>query len=236
VNITRMVAKCRACQAVFAFDSQLRPAQAEAVQAPARALAPLMEVPMPAGIELQRDASVAPASGDYRTSPGGPGRLRIVRRWYTPQHLFMLFFAIAWNSFMVVWITGALSSGAGIGPILFSTAHVAVGVWVAYTALTGLFNRTVIEVDRGVLSVRHGPIPARGNRDIALSDLRQLFTIESTGNKGARSYELHAIVSNGPTVTLAKGLTDSRQALYLERTIEDHVGIEDQPVVGEMRK
>jgi hypothetical protein len=234
VNITRMVAKCRGCQAVFSFEAQLQ--SAPVASAPAREIAPVMEVPLPAGIEMHRDAPAATASGDYRTAQGGVGRLRIVRRWFTPQHLFLLLFAIAWNSFMVMWIGGAISSGGGIGPILFSTVHVGVGLWVAYTALTGLFNRTVIEVDRGVLSIRHGPIPAKGNRDVTLSELRQLFTVEIVGNKGARSYELHAIVTNGPTITIVKDLTDARQALFLERAIEDHVGIVDQPVAGEMPK
>jgi|LNFM01.1.fsa_nt_gb hypothetical protein len=234
VNITRMVAKCRACQAVFSFDPPARPIQTEVPQR--SALAPMMEVPLPAGIELHRDSPATPASGDYRTAPGGVGRLRIVRRWFTPQHIFMLLFAIVWNGFMVLWIGGAIASGGGVWPILFSSLHVAVGLWVAYTAIAGLFNRTVIEIDRGVLSVRHGPIPAAGNRDIAITDLRQLFTVQNVGNKGARSYELHAIVSNGPTVSIAKGLTDERQALFLERTIEDHLGIVDQRVPGEMPK
>jgi predicted Zn finger-like uncharacterized protein len=228
VNITRMVAKCRACQSVFSFEAQLQSAPVAAAPAPARELAAVMEV--------QREGPAPATAGDYRTAQGGVGRLRIVRRWYKPEHWGLLFFAIAWNSFLVFWISGVLSAPGGIAMALFSVAHVAVGIAITYTALTGLFNRTVIEVDAGGLSVRHGPIPAKGNRDIALSDLRQLFTVEIAGNKGVRTYELHAVVRNGPTVTIATGLSDTRQALFLERTIEDHVGIVDQPVAGEMPK
>lgn len=231
VNITRLVAKCRACQAVFSFE----PPSAPVAQRQSE-LAPLVDVALPPGIELHRDAPIANATSDYRSPSASAGRLRIVRRWFVPQHIFLLLFAIAWNSFMVFWIAGALSSGAGLAPLLFSTVHVGVGVWVAYKAISGLLNRTVIEVDRGVLTVRHGPIPAAGNRDIAITELRQLFTVEKVGNKGVRSYELHAIVSNGPTVTIAKELPEARQALFLERAIEDHVGIVDQRVAGEMHK
>lgn len=236
VNITRLVAKCRACQAVFSFDPPSRDEMAARAKTQAPTPSPLLDVPLPAGIELHRDAPATAATGDYRSPVASAGRLRIVRRWFTPHHIFLLLFAIAWNSFMVFWIVGTLSDGAGLFPLLFSSLHVAAGVWIAYMAITGLFNRTVIEVDRGVLSVRHGPIPAPGNRDIPIVELRQLFTVEKIGNKGVRSYELQAIVSNGPVVTIAKNLTESSQALFLERAIEDHLGIEDQPVQGEMRK
>lgn len=234
VNISRMTAKCAACQAVFAFESQVR-ATPIAVAPTTTALGLATTVPLPAGIQLHREGPSELSSGDYRVAAGKLGRLRITRRWFSAQHLFTLFFAIVWNSFMVVWIAGAISQG-GLTMLLFSIAHIALGVWVAYKALTALLNRTVIEIDRGRLTVRHGPIPAAGNRDVALDDLRQLFTTEIADSEGAPTCDLHAMVSNGPAITLVKELTDVRQALFIERAIEDHLEWVDQPVAGEVPK
>jgi hypothetical protein len=235
VNIVRMVAKCRACQSVFAFQAQLSaeppPTAAPAPHA-ATTMSAIATVPMPPGIEVHREASAA--AGDYRTAHVPKPKLRIVRRWFAFTHLVVLGFAFFWNLFVGVWMIRALVGNAETMAI-FAIPHFVVGIVLLYVGLTGLLNRTVIEIDRGTLTVRHGPIPAWGNRDIPVHELKQLFTLEKRGGKGGRSYELLAVAHTGPTITLAKGMTDPQQALYLERLIEEHLEIEDQAVLGEYR-
>jgi hypothetical protein len=234
VNITRLIAKCRSCQAVFAFEAQTASSKA-AVASVERARETSLEVPLPAGFEVHRDPAAPNASTDYRTAATDRGRLRIVRRWFGPQHIVLLLFSLVWSA-IVFKVAAALVSGLGLVGLLLSSVHGIVGLVLAYGAVSGFVNRTEILVERGALSVRHGPIPTRGNRDIPADEVRQLFTIEHRGNKGARVYELQALVSRGAAVTIAKGLLDPRQALFLERVLEEHLGIADQPVPGELPK
>lgn len=228
VNVVRMVAKCRACHAVFRFDAQLTGAPA-----PAAPLAPALAVALPPGIVVDRAGG--PMEGDYRTPAGGVGELTITRRWFSPQTLFLLFFAIAWDSFLIFWYSAAITQGGPWIMFVFPIAHLAAGVWVTHTALSGLLNRTVLRIADGRLRVTHGPIPVRGNRDLPVDEVRQLYTEEVAGSKGSKRYTLHAVVATGPAIALASDLESSQQALFLERTIEEHLRLPDQPVAGSFR-
>lgn len=233
LNEARGVAQCRDCQQVFSFDPSEAGKNVAVDAAPA--WASVAEVAMPSGITIHRDAPLPPAAVDYRTAQTGHRRLRIVRRWFLLRHLVALVSAVVWNAFMVVWVAGALSSDHPVLAVLASLIHVAAGLWLTYIALTGIFNRTVVVVDRGVLSIRSGPIPAAGNRDVSIADLRQLFVVEQ-GARDARTYELQGIVRNGPIVIIAKGMTNLQQARFLERVIEEHIGIIDERTPGELPK
>ncbi|MBK8939554.1 MAG: hypothetical protein IPM79_18530 [Polyangiaceae bacterium] len=226
VNITRLVAKCRSCGAVFSFEDQVRAGPAAP---PVQPLVP--QVPLPPGITVEREGGPTTA-GHYREAPTNAGSLRITRRWFAPQSLFLTFFSLVWFGFLGFWYTTAFQAGAPWIMFVFPLLHVGVGLGVAYTALTGLLNKTLIELKDGVLSVRHGPIPARGNRTIPASDIRQLYTEQQVSSKGALTYDLNAVVARGPVVKLAKGLESSQQALAIERLVEEHLGIVDQPVAG----
>jgi predicted Zn finger-like uncharacterized protein len=220
VNIARLVAKCRSCNTVFAFQDQV----GAAPPAPQVALAP---VAMPSGIEVEVGAPAQVES--YRTSGLSHGRLVLRRRWRTGQGFFMLVFAIAWNAFLVNWYGIAFAGGGPWIMFVFPIAHVAVGLGVAYGALTNLLNTTVFEIDGQSLRLRHGPIPARGNRELPIDELLQLYTEEHAGSKGSKSYALVAAVRSGPAIKLVEGLESREQALYIERAIETHLGILDTP-------
>lgn len=227
VNVVKIVAKCRSCNSVFKFDDQLGPSP---TPAPRLAKVP---VPLPAGLTLVEGTESAPVGEDYRTAPGSRVRgLRITRRWFGPQHVFTAFFCIAWDSFLVFWYGIAFKTHAPWLMFVFPIAHLAVGVGLTYSAIAGIFNKTVIEVRDGKLTVRHGPIPVWGNRTIPVEDVRQLYTEEIVGSKGAKSYTLQAILAQGPTVALAKDLKNPQQALFIERTVEEHLDIADEPVAG----
>lgn len=227
VNIVRLVAKCRGCGNVFSFIEQVGAAPA----APRPAPAPLAVVAMPAGIDLQRTEVPSPTLG-YRDAPRQAGRLVITRRWFQPQAIFLIVFAVFWNGFLVNWYTIAFKSDGPLIMFLFPLLHVSAGLWITYQGLTGLLNRTTITLADGILAVKHGPIPARGNRTLETSDVQQLYTEEIVGSKGGKTYNLMVVVKSGPTVALAKGLTSPQQALYIEQVVEEHLGIPDAPVLG----
>ena len=96
-----------------------------------------------------------------------PERFKVVRsanelivswRWWKAQFVFLLFFCIAWDAFLLFWYFGA-PSGGGLIFKIFPIAHVAVGVGLSYYVLTGFVNHTTIAVrptrrSRGSASTR----------------------------------------------------------------------------------
>jgi hypothetical protein len=233
LNTVIMIAKCHACRTVFDFESQVTPT-ATSARRDARGIARRAEIPLPSGMQVHRDEPIAHPSGDYRSAPAGRGRLRIVRRWYGPEHIGLLIFSLVWIGLVLHFLSAAVFAHAGVPDMLIAGVLLVIGLLPTYAALSGLLNRTEITVDRDTLSVRHGPLPTPGTRELPAVAVRQLFVVEQRGNKGGVWYELRVVVAQGPVVALARGLTNPQQALYLERAIEDHLGIEDRPVEGQI--
>jgi len=228
VNVERMVAKCRACHAVFDFSDQLEGA-ASATRT--RGKVPLPEHMVVHGAEVS-------ALATYRSAAGAPAELTIEWRWFRPaQHLFMLFFAVCWNAFLLFWYSIAVVARGPWIMFVFPLVHVAVGVSVAYGALTGLFNKTTVAVSAGELIVRHGPLPWRGNHRIPVSEIQQLYAVvkESKGRGGVtHAYDLMAVIAGGRELALVTKLPEPGQALYLEQALETALAISDAPVAGEL--
>jgi hypothetical protein len=229
-HVERMVAKCRACNAVFDFSDQL-----EGALPAARTRG---KVPLPERMRVVHGATSDARLASYRSSAGAPTEVTIEWRWFHPsRHLFMLLFAICWNAFLVFWYTTAFS---GSGPWLvyvFPLGHVAVGVGIGYGALAGLLNKTTVAVSGRELIVRHGPLPWRGNHRIPASEVLQFYAVEKEdrGKNGVTlTYGVKAVMNGGRELSLVTKLTESGQALYLEQALETALGIADAPVAGEL--
>lgn len=92
-----------------------------------------------------------------------------------------------------------------------------------------MLNHTRIVIDGTKLSVRHGPLPWRGNQELEVSAIKQLFVHRRTtrGKNGTSlTYSLCANV-DGVTVDLVRGLSRQDEAQFMEQLIEDHLVIED---------
>ncbi len=215
INLQTMAAKCRSCDAVFSIVDQVPAADGWA--APAR-----LDVPLPERFTVERPA----------------GGLRIRWRWFSPAAIFLAIFAVFWNGFVCAWMGIALAAGAGAFA-LFGTLHALVGLLVAYGAVTMFVNSTQVEANYGTLTVRHGPLPAFGNKDLPRDSLRQLYCVERvrrTRSGSSASYELQAVKADGSSVGVLKGIENAEQALYLEQELERFLGIRDEAVRGELRK
>jgi len=178
--------------------------------------------------------------------------LTIRQRWFQWALVFLLFFAIAWDSFLVGWYwmltSGPFGGDQGMpGPFkliffVFPIAHVAVGVGLTYFVLAGFLNSTVIRVAHGILSVRHGPLPWRGNLDMPTDGIEQIYCQNKLRTHHRRRghsstsmiYEVHAVVA-GQKRKLLSGLHDADHALFVEQSLERYLSIEDRSVPGEMR-
>lgn len=218
IDLGTTLAKCRACNTVMNFGSQL------GVQARG---------------ETARTRSPVPQPASFRVEETGNG-IRITWRWFAPAFLFLLFFCIAWDSFLVFWYSMAFGTNAPWIFKVFPIAHLAVGIGLTYFTLSGFLNRTVIELTPELLKVEHGPLPWPGNRTLPVLDVDQLYCKDRfqpvQRGRPSLTYQVCALLKDGRTVTLLSWLTERDQALFVEQTLEKWLGIPDRPVGGELSR
>lgn len=232
LELTSKMAKCRACNAVFSFAEaalSTPSTQGELARTQTRA-------PQPEGITVREESEGSGEPG-YRDAPGAGPSITLVRRWFTPQVVFLLFFCIGWDSFLFFWYASAFK---GSGPfsllmVVFPVAHVAVGVGLSYYTLAGFLNRTTFRLDHQAFSIRHAPLPWKGNRRIPRDEITQLFCEEvvTQGKNGPSStYWLSAVLTGERKLRLASMPLD--QARFLEERLEEKLALPDVAVPGEI--
>lgn len=210
------MARCTHCGVVFSLPDKNRDEDRSDSRKPLRP-----RVAMPNAIAVERMGSI----------------LEIRRNWFSAAAFFLLFFTIFWNGFMIVWHTIALSMGAWFMSC-FGLIHTGVGLFMIYYTTACFMNTTTIRVGNGSLDVSSGPLPWFGAVSLQSSAIKQLYCREkiNRGKNGAHvTYEVVAI-TNGQRKDLVSGLTDAEQALYIEQEVENHLGIEDTAVRGELRQ
>jgi hypothetical protein len=221
VNLSTSVAKCRACNAVFDFRDTLRSETRRGPNSGPPPVAPIL--PRSSRIRVEEFAGV----------------LRFHWRWFGLHHLAMAVFCVAWDSFLVFWYSMAFSDrNVPWIMVVFPVAHVAVGVGLTYTVLTGFLNSTTVEVGHDQIRVRHGPLPWTGNQTLPTARIVQLHCEQarSSSNRNGGSsthYELWATLSDGRKLRLLGGFTDITEPRLLEARIEKWLNIAPRPVVGE---
>ena len=148
-------------------------------------------------------------------------------RWWTWAHLFLVFFCIAWDGFLVFWYAMALFAPSKGGfqwiAVLFPICHVAVGVGLTYFLIASALNRTVLTLDAHELRVRHGPIPwLLGNRTIERKRIHRLklsSTVSRNRGSSSVSYALLAELDPEGQVTAVRSFQDAEHAEYVARML-----------------
>jgi len=209
------MARCDHCGAVFAIAGLATSHDDAAKQ-------PRIKVPMPRGIVVE----------DFGNS------LEIRRRWFHAVFIFLAFFCVFWNGFMIAWHVIALSMGVWFMS-LFGLLHTAVGIGLAWYTLAGFLNTTTIRASRGLIEITTGPVPWRGNATLPTDDIDQIYCKEqvSHGKNGTScSYQVLIVTKANVRKPLLKGLPDADQALFVEQELERFLNIEDRPVRGEIAR
>lgn len=212
INLFEKIAKCSGCNNVFCCTGQLPP--------PVTGREERIPIGKPGNFIIERCVD----------------GLQIVRRWFSPYIIFLAFFCLFWNGFLVVWFYIAFTQKQ-YGMALFGSLHAAVGLGMLYAVLTGLFNKTYIRISHGSLLVIHRPLPWLGQKNIPRQDLKQLYSKESVypGEHGhSRRYSVQAITKKGQVIALVSNLASSEEALFIEQEIEKYLKIDDEPVRGEI--
>jgi hypothetical protein len=212
INLDRMIAKCAECNSVFGFEGEFS----------GRAVArrEQIDVPQPERVKVENENGV----------------LTIRLSWFTYRILFVTLFAIIWNAFMF-GIIGSMFIAEGPESFFFlGLPHFWVGLGMIYYVLTGYLNETRVTVDSERLTVRHGPLPFWGNKEVATSDIVQLYSKHHQTmwrNNWSGHYQLHAVVGKNRHEKLLSGLENPDYAVFVEQEVEHFLGIEDYPVRGE---
>ncbi|MEM0915876.1 MAG: hypothetical protein AAGK09_14875 [Planctomycetota bacterium] len=228
VNTAMGIAKCRHCDAVFAFGAALgggASAEASGVAVDRQRA----EVERPPGFAIEEDAY----------------RFRITQRWFTWTVFVLIGMTAFWNG--IVWfmlfqfadefINGSRSlGGMSIPMMLFFVPFVLIGLGMFYAVLTTFFNSTTIDVDDRELAIKHGPLPTFNNKAIPSLDIKQLYCkrkVTRTKNGSTVRYQLRAVMNDGKEQKLLSGLHQQDHAIYVEQQIERVLGIKDEAVAGE---
>ena len=152
------------------------------------------------------------------------GRLVLRKPWRSAVTYFLTVFAVVWNGAMLV----ALLSGAGF----FLIFHLIAGLIIAYVVASMWMNTTTITADRRQLKVERGPLPVpfRKNWEVSSGAVTQLFVRKGmTQKNNQRTYDLVAKLDTGAEQKLIHAETKRDELLEIERLLENHLGIEDDP-------
>lgn len=231
VNVQALVAKCRACGEVFTFDSRaLRGSEPPYIRP---------EVPKPATIREEETVE-------------GP---QLIMRWFRASVLMMVVFCAIWDGFLYLWYSQAFQQTTRLAHakssihnvpelkspelliFLFPSLHVMIGAGLTYVTIASLFNRTKIRVGIDGLKVRSGPIPWRNPPLLPREAIKQIYASRRvrSGRYGVSyTYRVDAVRSNGTREALLTGISDPDEARFIERWIEQQLGLPDKPVVGEL--
>ncbi|GEM20280.1 hypothetical protein NONS58_16930 [Nitrosococcus oceani] len=116
--------------------------------------------------------------------------------------------------------------------ILFPFLHVAAGISLAYYVAALWLNKTHIYIGAEKIVIQHKPIPWRGNKEIPVSAIKQLYAKEKIFHSAegkSISHEIHVITHNGKNIKLIEKLESGEQAFYLEQEIKKFLKIKDTP-------
>ncbi|QDU32741.1 hypothetical protein KS4_07750 [Poriferisphaera corsica] len=218
INIEHMIAKCNACDSIFSITDQLPDTEEGIIQTK-------HTVDKPAFLKID------PHSHSFR----------MIHRWFNGGAFFFLFFALFWNSIVSIFVYQAIKDIATAQSLsdvdwflpLFMIPFICVGIGTSYSAITGLFNRTIYSLDANQLRVSHGPFPWFGNKRLDPAQIKQFHVKKSgvTVNDMPR-YNVFAIMIEGKDQLIAARLAEKSHALYIEQELERQTGISSLQTVG----
>lgn len=207
INLNNTLAKCHKCNAVFNFSGYISNSSQNYSQNTFASQQQRPPVPLPDSVSIEK-------LGDT---------LLLKQRWFSWKLLFLVFFCIAWDSFLLFWYSQVFRSNAPIIFSVFPLIHVAVGIWLTYFTIAGFLNSSIIKVSRDSLSVEHRPLPWFGNKTISTNNISQLFCqekISRSKNGTTRTYSLNLITRDGKKSSLLSSLDSPDVAIFIEQQIE----------------
>jgi hypothetical protein len=164
--------------------------------------------------------------------------LHVFWRWYLPEVWCLVLLLLV---LLATTVPAALgwredSEGGDKGYLILATLFLFL---FGYPILVSFLNWTHIEASRRMgIRIRHGPLPwFISPRTVKTEEVRQLYGRQNKGQNGGQPsnvYELYVQRHEGPTSHLVGRSLSAKEVLFLERTLERHLGIMNRPVPGEI--
>jgi hypothetical protein len=151
------------------------------------------------------------------------GDSAVIRRtWFSHTVWFLVFFCVAWDSFLIFWYSMALGPHKNAGPmdlmaIIFPIGHVAVGVGLTYFVICTFLNKTDITLSESKLTIRTHPLPWIGNKTVDPADLTN-FVIRERSNRnrnGGSMFNVMYVNRQNKECPLVRWLPNEEQAEYV---------------------
>ena len=162
-------------------------------------------------------------------------QIEIVRKWFDPQFIALGVIGAGVSLFAIV---GALSKHGSLESAfdalmkyrpeaIFYLVFACAGIWMMYSCVARLINRTYVTIGSDSISVRHSPLPWLGNTKQDAASLKQIYIKTTTLKFGSR-HKLQAMLKNGSIITLVDGPgLSSMQASYIQQALEQSFRIDD---------
>lgn len=187
-------------------------------------IAPFIRVAFSSGEPLESPAVPVPLPRGFRLEDSGGGR-RVRWRWVSPRAVGTFVFILLWDAILAVVLRYAIPADPPPSALAALLALAAFGAGVTYAGVAYLVNRTSVHVDAARVSVRHGPLPWPGARDVLKADIDRAF-----GEKHAQldddggfepnvTYKVVLLLKGGARRVLVSGLRAAEQALFIEQLI-----------------
>jgi hypothetical protein len=215
IRAANPTARCSFCKTELLVRQELPPPPPEAPPPPPPPMPPFFEVTETAPRRAEADA------GDpYRSAPASPPRSELTIHWrdrrdLVPAILAMIFLWGLVAPFLVV--------GAWWAPV-----GVVIGLAGTFVTVATAVNWSRVRVDADAIEWTSHPLPVDRRRRVPIAEVAQLFTV-----RAAASYVVNVKTRRGKVRVIA-AVASPAQASWLEYAIERHLGIEDQPVEGEL--
>lgn len=163
--------------------------------------------------------------------------MQITRKWLGAQTFGLLVGTLVFN---YVWMGNGfveiIASDRELLLKIFCLAFIAIGAVSAYFTIASAMNKTQVYVNKNSMAIQHHPIPWIGNKTIEVKEIQQIYvkTVVKTNNQRTYyKYHVLGLTSDNQKIKLVTGLTKYQHAHFIEKKIEDYLGIENESVADE---
>lgn len=189
-------------------------------------MAPFIKVNFPPGEHLDMDPNVPVAlPAGFRLDDNGSER-RISWRWISMRAVGVFLFAVLWDSVLAAVLYAAfLGKAPPLSVLAVLLILGAIGAGMTYLVFAYLVNHTSVHVDAARVSVRHGPLPWFGAKDVSRTDIDRVLSErhaqldDDGGIEPSVTYKVMLLLKGGVALSLVAGLHAPEQALFIEQQI-----------------
>ncbi len=210
ISLETRIAKCLQCDAVFRIVEALPPRLA---------------------LAGNREESLHGVSLRERSNS-----LTFAVRWFSLKRMLLLAIPLCVEGSLI--LAGEAVDQYLFAPIFVYLFSATICLASLYGMVCTLFNTTRVRVTDRYLKITHSPLPWAAQLELEADNIKQLYVppVFTKHSKASRAYQysVWALTSDGRRVRLLGSLRDRCQARFLERQIEDFLGIVDCRVPGEV--